>query len=115
LGAIEPKFWTAFCTAAGRPDWIARYDEPLPQVGLIAELDAFFAGLTQAEAVARLEPADCCLAPVLSLDQAVETEQMQARELVRRGSDGHWQALFPGRVDGEAPVVRPPWREAEGS
>ncbi|MDB5393504.1 MAG: hypothetical protein JWM91_1010 [Rhodospirillales bacterium] len=113
LGAIEPKFWAAFCNAAGRPDWIARDDEPLPQAGLIAELNAYFAGLTQAQAIAQLEPADCCLAPVLSLDEAVETEQLKARGLVRRGSDGHWQALFPGQVDGEAPAVRPPWREIE--
>ena len=53
-------------------------------------------GLSQAEATAQLEPADCCYAPVLTLDQAVETEQIQARGLVKRGSDGHWQALFPG-------------------
>ena len=31
LGAVEPKFWRAFCDAAGRPDWIARQQEPLPQ------------------------------------------------------------------------------------
>jgi crotonobetainyl-CoA:carnitine CoA-transferase CaiB-like acyl-CoA transferase len=114
LGAVEPKFWAAFCTAAGHPEWTARFDEPLPQTGLIAELTAFFAGLTQAEATARLEPADCCYAPVLGLDEAVETEQIKARGLVQRGSDGHWQALFPGRLDGQAPAVRPAWREIEG-
>lgn len=113
LGAIEPKFWTAFCNAAGHPEWIARGDAPLPQNDLIAELNAFFAGLTQAQAVAQLEPADCCLAPVLGLDEAVETEQLKARGLVQRGSDGHWQALFPGQIDGVPPAVRPPWREIE--
>jgi crotonobetainyl-CoA:carnitine CoA-transferase CaiB-like acyl-CoA transferase len=113
LGAVEPKFWAAFCAAAGHPEWTARFDEPLPQSDLIAEVTEFFAGLTQAEANARLEPADCCYAPVLTLDQAVETEQMQARGLVRRGTDGHWQALFPGQIDGETAAVRPPWREIE--
>jgi crotonobetainyl-CoA:carnitine CoA-transferase CaiB-like acyl-CoA transferase len=111
LGAVEPKFWQAFCEAAGRADWTARYDDPWPQTALIAEVDALFAGLTLDEAIARFEPADCCFAPVLSLEQAVETEQMQARGLVRRGPDGAWQALFPGKVDGEAPAVRRPWRE----
>jgi alpha-methylacyl-CoA racemase len=113
LGAVEPKFWAAFCEAAGRPDWTPRFDEPLPQTGLIEEVAAFFAGMNQAEAIARLEPADCCFAPVLTLDQAVETEQLQARGLVRRGPDGHWQALFPGQVDGEPPAIRRPWREVE--
>ena len=28
LGAIEPKFWATFCTAAGRPDWVARRPKP---------------------------------------------------------------------------------------
>ena len=27
LGAIEPKFWRAFCLAAGRPDWVERQFE----------------------------------------------------------------------------------------
>jgi crotonobetainyl-CoA:carnitine CoA-transferase CaiB-like acyl-CoA transferase len=113
LGAVEPKFWAAFCEAAGRPDWTPRFDEPLPQTGLIEEVADFFAAITLDQAIARLEPADCCFAPVLNLDQAVETEQLQARGLVRRGSDGHWQALFPGQVDGAAPAIRPPWREVE--
>ncbi len=113
LGAVEPKFWAAFCDAAGRPDWTPRYEEPLPQSGLIAELEALFGTLTQAEAVARFGPADCCLAPVLDLEQAVETEQVRTRELVRRGPDGRWQALFPGLVDGVAPTIRNPWREIE--
>jgi crotonobetainyl-CoA:carnitine CoA-transferase CaiB-like acyl-CoA transferase len=51
------------------------------------------------------------LAPVLTLDEAMETEQTQARGLIRRGENGHWQALFPGQVNGEAPAVRRPWRE----
>jgi len=38
---------------------------------------------------------------------------MKARGLVRRGNDGHWQALFPGRIDGEAAAIRAPWREIE--
>jgi len=113
LGAIEPKFWIAFCEAAGHPEWILRYEDPLPQTDLIAEVTEFFAALTQAEATTRLEPADCCYAPVLTLDQAVETEQIQARGLVRRGTDGHWQALFPGQIDGEAAAIRPQWREIE--
>lgn len=111
LGAVEPKFWTAFCRAAGREDWIARFDDPLPQTEMIAEVSALFETLTSDEATARFEPADCCFAPVLTLAEAVETEQMRARGLVRRGPDGHWQALFPGKVDGEAPAVRRPWRE----
>jgi crotonobetainyl-CoA:carnitine CoA-transferase CaiB-like acyl-CoA transferase len=115
LGAVEPKFWAAFCAAAGRPDWTGRYDDPLPQSALIAELADFFACITQAEAVRRFEPADCCLAPVLGLDEAVDSPQLRARGLVRRGADGAWQAVFPALVDGEAPATRPGWREMDSS
>ncbi|MEZ5507592.1 MAG: CoA transferase [Gammaproteobacteria bacterium] len=41
LGAVEPKFWQAFCDAAGHPEWIARMDEPLPQTALQQEVAAF--------------------------------------------------------------------------
>ncbi len=37
LGAIEPKFWRAFCGAAKRPDWAARQTETLPQRAMIEE------------------------------------------------------------------------------
>jgi len=113
LGAVEPKFWIAFCNAAGHPEWIETFNDPLPQTNMIAVLTAFFAGLTQSEATAMLEPADCCYAPVLGLDEAVETEQLLARGLVQRGPDGLWQALFPGHVDGQAPAIRRPWREIQ--
>ncbi len=63
LGAIEPKFWIAFCNAAGHPEWIETFNDPLPQTAMIATLTAFFAGLTQAEATAKLEPAGLLLRP----------------------------------------------------
>jgi len=111
LGAIEPKFWRAFCLAAGRPDWVERQDEALPQRALRGELERLFATLTLEECRARFEPADCCFAPVLSLDQAVASEQVRARALVRRGPGGLLQALFPAYVDGEPPAPRPPLEE----
>jgi crotonobetainyl-CoA:carnitine CoA-transferase CaiB-like acyl-CoA transferase len=54
------------------------------------------------------------LSPVLSLAEAVESEQVAARGLVRRGPDGALQALFPARVDGEAPSLRMPMRLTDG-
>lgn len=111
LCPIEPKFWQAFCEAAERPDWLERHGDPLPQNALRAEIAAYFADLSLEEAVSRFEPADCCFAPVLSLSQALESEQLAARGLVRRGEDGVWQALFPARVDGEAPRLRTPLRK----
>jgi crotonobetainyl-CoA:carnitine CoA-transferase CaiB-like acyl-CoA transferase len=110
LGAAGGAFWKRFCEAAGRPDWIAREHDPLPQRSLIAEVDGFLATLTLAECVARFVPADCCFTPVLTLGEAVESEQTRARQLVRRGPAGTLQALFPAWVDGEPPAARIPPR-----
>ena len=50
---------------------------------------------------------------ISAADRSTVTHLIQARGLVRRGLDGHWQALFPGQIDGETAAVRPPWREIE--
>jgi crotonobetainyl-CoA:carnitine CoA-transferase CaiB-like acyl-CoA transferase len=114
LGAIEDKFWRRFCETAGHPEWIARAGEPMPQETLIAELAAFFGDLTLAECVARFAAADCCLTPVLTVGEALESEHCRSRGLVRRGTAGDLQPLFPARVNGEAPATRPPSRETSG-
>lgn len=107
LGAVEPKFWRAFCTAAGRADWIARQAEPTPQTALTADVAAFFFGLDFAEALERFERVDCCFSPVLDLGEALSSEQTRARGLVRAGSrPDDLQALFPAYVDGEPPGSR---------
>jgi len=113
LGAIEAKFWQAFCVAAGRPDWVARQADPLPQTALMAEVQDALGRLTRDEAVARFGPVDCCLSPVLDLGEAVASPHHVARQLVRRTTDGQLQTLFPARVDGQPPSPRQPLREEE--
>jgi alpha-methylacyl-CoA racemase len=114
LGAAEPKFWRAFCEAAGRPDWIGREAEALPQTGLTAEVAALMGSLTWTECTARFAAPDCCVSPVFDLGEAVGSPQRHARGLVRRSPDGALQALFPARIDGEAPAHRPTLRHIEG-
>lgn len=111
LGALEPKFWRAFCVAAGRPEWETRHADPLPQTALIVEVAAMFRRGTLDEWRHRFADSDCCCAPVLVLADAVESPRVQARGLVRRTSSGELQALFPARVDGERPALRKPLRE----
>lgn len=111
LGAVEPKFWQRFCEAAGRPDWIARQHEPNPQEALVGEVEALFVDFSLEEAVARFEPADCCFAPVLTVQEAVVSPHHAARGVVRRDSGGNLQALFPALVDGQPPKSRSAFRE----
>jgi alpha-methylacyl-CoA racemase len=105
LGALEEKFWRGFCVAAGRAEWILRHNDPEPQVELIGEVTAFFSSLSLDECVRRFEGVDCCLTPVLDLEQAMSAPQIVARDLVRRTSQSV-QALFPAYVDGRAPIER---------
>jgi len=105
LGALEKKFWSNFCEAAGRPEWIARLSEPLPQAALIAEVAALFASRTLEAWEALLDGVDCCFAPVLDYAEAAERDAGE-RRLVRRNGD--WASvLFPALVDGKGPEERP--------
>ena len=108
LGAIEPKFWRSFCTAACRPDWVARQADPLPQTALIAEVAAAIRSQTLEQCLDRFSPADCCLTAVLDLADAVGSPHHQARGFIRRTGDGSIQSLFPARVDGAPPALRSP-------
>ncbi|MFZ5600965.1 MAG: CaiB/BaiF CoA transferase family protein [Pseudomonadota bacterium] len=111
LGAVEPKFWQAFCHAAGRADWIARMDDPLPQTDLQQELVAFFAALTLQQCNERFGNVDCCFNQVLELHEAVQTPHLQARQLVVQPRPGEFQALYPAYVDGAPPQPRAPFCE----
>ncbi len=98
LGAIEPKFWANFCKAVGRPDWIARQGEALPQTALIAELETLFHTRPRSEWEAVLGPADCCFATVLEPGEMVGHPQ-----IANRGTLGR----FPAWLDGAPPPERP--------
>ena len=80
LGALEPKFWNAFCAAIDRPD-LADCGETWGDEGrsIGAELAIVFKSQTQAYWTAFGKRVDCCLAPVLSLQESMENEQIQAR------------------------------------
>jgi alpha-methylacyl-CoA racemase len=111
LGAVEQKFWRAFCEAAGRPDWIDRQQEPLPQTALIRDVACQFGALALQECQQRFAATDCCVSPVLALDEAVAAPHHVQRGVVRRAMRG-WQALFPALIDAEPAALRPPLTEA---
>lgn len=111
LGAAEPKFWRAFCEAAGRPDWIGREAESLPQTALIADVAGLIGTFTFPECDARFAAADCCVSPVLDLGEAIASPHHRARGLVRTAPDGALQALFPARVNGAPPAHRTKLRQ----
>jgi crotonobetainyl-CoA:carnitine CoA-transferase CaiB-like acyl-CoA transferase len=81
LGALEPKFWQAFCRGVGREGLIERQFER-PGSDAHGEVQAIFRARPRAawEEFARTH--DCCLEPVLDLDEALDSELVRAREMV---------------------------------
>jgi crotonobetainyl-CoA:carnitine CoA-transferase CaiB-like acyl-CoA transferase len=81
LGALEPKFWANFCRGVDREDLLEQAFAP-PGSEIHQALEEIFAGRTRGDWSAFAAEHDCCLEPVLSLDEALESEQVAAREMV---------------------------------
>jgi alpha-methylacyl-CoA racemase len=81
LGALEPKFWQAWCRGVGREDLIEKQFER-PGSEAHAEVERIFLERTRDEWQAFAGEHDCCLEPVLGLDEALDSELVRAREMV---------------------------------
>lgn len=115
LGALEAKFWAAFCEALGRPDWTARQGGPLPQTALIAEVEDLMASQPQAHWEALLAEVDCCFQPVLEPAEVLGHPQIAARGLLHRtdGSEPLVEVGFPALLDGQPAERRAPLVERD--
>ena len=91
LGALEPKFWQAWCRGVGREDLVEKQFER-PGSEAHAEVERIFLERTRAEWHEFAEQHDCCLEPVLDLDEALDSELVRARRMVveldQPGTDG---------------------------
>jgi len=81
LGALEPKFWSAWCRGVGREDLIEKQFER-PGSETHAEVERIFMERTRDEWQAFASEHDCCLEPVLGLDEALDSELVRARKMV---------------------------------
>jgi alpha-methylacyl-CoA racemase len=81
LGALEPKFWQAWCRGVGREDLVERqFDAPGSEAHV--EVEAIFLERTREEWRGFASEYDCCLEPVLELDEALDSELVRARRMV---------------------------------
>jgi crotonobetainyl-CoA:carnitine CoA-transferase CaiB-like acyl-CoA transferase len=81
LGALEPKFWQAWCRGVEREDLIEHQFQP-PGSDAHHAVEEVFRSRTRAEWQAFASAHDCCLEPVLELDEALDSELVRAREMV---------------------------------
>ena len=88
VGALEPKFWDILCEVLQRPDWKRRHWAHGQAVGgadamaLKAELEAIFARCTLAEWTEKFAGQDCCVTPVLRVEEAAASPLFQARGMI---------------------------------
>jgi len=83
VAALERKFWDAFCEVLGRPDLkpfhLAEGEEAEKAK---REIAALFADKPGAHWNRLFEGADCCVTPVLTLEEALQNPQFLARGMV---------------------------------
>jgi alpha-methylacyl-CoA racemase len=81
LGALEPKFWQAWCRGVAREDLIEKQFER-PGSESHAQVVEIFKGRTRAQWTKFATQYDCCLEPVLELDEALASELVREREML---------------------------------
>lgn len=84
VGALEPKFWKGFCEAIERPDLAERGLQPdrEEQQAVKGEVAAEIEKKTLAAWTAVFAERDVCVEPVLTLPEALDHPQTQARGMV---------------------------------
>jgi alpha-methylacyl-CoA racemase len=80
-GALEPKFWAAFCNGVGRPDLIESQFES-PGSDAWREVAEVFRARTREQWKAFNDENDAMIEPVLDLDEALDSELVREREMV---------------------------------
>jgi alpha-methylacyl-CoA racemase len=80
-GALEPKFWAAFCNGVERPDLIEVQFEA-PGSDAWREVAEVFRLRSRDEWLAFNDEHDCCIEPVLDVGEALDSELVRARQMV---------------------------------
>ncbi len=112
VGSLEPQFFAAFSAAMEHPEWLDLVNQGTVQAAqqLKASITAAFAGKTFDDWCAVFSTLDCCVEPVLTLDEAARHPQMAARAvLVNVPSEhgaAHRQAAHPVKFSVTSPSYR---------
>lgn len=81
LGALEPKFWQAWCDGVGRADLItSQFDAPGSDAH--RAVSEIFARRTREQWRVFASEHDCCLEPILDLAEVLDSELVRAREMI---------------------------------
>jgi crotonobetainyl-CoA:carnitine CoA-transferase CaiB-like acyl-CoA transferase len=106
VGALEEKFWRALCATIERDDLVPQ-QFARGEAGDAArrELQSVFGAAPLAHWVSLLAQVDCCVTPVLTLDEALADPQFAARAMIATRSDGTHAFAPPFVVSNVHPAV----------
>lgn len=99
LGALEPQFWTAFCEAVGREEWIDSHmtTDAAEREALREALESLFAERTRDEWVEFFDGVDAAVDGVYSPGEAVDHPQITARGYIERPEGRRPRIGFPAQ------------------
>jgi alpha-methylacyl-CoA racemase len=98
VGAIEPQFFGNLCGALGLDEWAAKQYDDAAQHELHARLSEAFARRDRNEWVAELAAIDCCVTPVLTIQEVADDDQFEFRGAFVTASDpdhGEFRQVAP--------------------
>ncbi|MGP4105814.1 CaiB/BaiF CoA transferase family protein [Virgibacillus sp. L01] len=117
VGALEPKFWTAFCKAIGKSEFIPLQDDPLDkQLQLKQEIQRIILTKTLSEWMEVFSEIDACVSPVLTFQEMIKDPQIISRGMIQQINDsalGHVRQIgvpiklseTPGAIRSSAPKI----------
>lgn len=108
LGAVESKFWRAFCDAMGERGWRDRQHEPLPQQALTAEVQTRIGEQPLAHWNALLLEVECCYQPVPQDHRVLRHPQTVDRRLAVEND-----IRYPAWIDGRPPASPEPLEQLD--
>ncbi|TFB14612.1 CoA transferase [Filobacillus milosensis] len=82
LGALEYKFWQNFCQAVNRQDWLKNFPNQLKNKDVTENVKQLFMTKTFNEWIELGEMHDCCLFPVLEIDEVMNSQYIDERDLI---------------------------------
>ncbi|MBP1949815.1 CaiB/BaiF CoA transferase family protein [Virgibacillus litoralis] len=88
VGALEPKFWTAFCKAIGKSEFIPLQDDSLDkQLQLKQEIQRIILTKTLSEWMEVFSDIDACVSPVLTFQEMIKHPQIISRGMIQQIND----------------------------
>lgn len=100
VAPLEEKFWAVFCATLGRPEWLPLHGARGAQAATLRhELAALFASRDQAYWQELFAGVDCCVTPVLSVNEALAHPHFVARGMTVQ-ADGVCQYAPPVKLSG---------------